>query len=351
MEKRDMVLELGGGSGSSGAALRICLFGYLGMIVMTLLAAWLEVLWLHTAYVVVWFLLFVMEGILMPLGCRVRIEEDAVSVRFFGLTLRRMSLSAIDAIFVTEGYMDQGLCLSRLSLTETAARREKALLRNPYYRSGVSQRKSRPGWALDFAKEHIRKQRRKNMLPLRDRARIWIDFDPALMPVLRRLLPKAEVYDLRPAYHHIWRGEENARVLCGGLEPTEHLAEFHPEGIHVVRKKDRRLVYAIPAGEIRTIIRWEHYSTSRAMPTRLRMLSVSTHTVEELVQAELEGKSSGAAQWLQFPEGEAILAIRHCCRKLYRWKDYRAGFCVVSDTPEQAEALRRMCPDARWIEM
>lgn len=351
MERQSFSMELHSSASAASSILKICLLGYVSMLAASILTAWAKDSWLIMAVSIIWAVVFICEGILFPLGMRIHINEKAVSVRFFGRTLRSIPRSQIKGIYLTEGYGDQGLCLCTQSMEEAAACREKVLLRQPYYRSGLSYRKSRPGWERTFAKEHFSKLRRKFFLNLRHREGVWIEFDTTILPILRQIFPEAQVHDLRGAYHHVQRGKENARVLCFGLEPAEHMVQFLPDGFLVVRKKNQKPVYLIPADHIRTIIRTENYSTSRNVPTRMKYIAISTRTVEEMASVELNWRGAHASQWLQFPEGNEILAIRRCRMLLHRWRDYERGFCAFADTPEHIEKLRGLCPDARWVEL
>lgn len=351
MERQPFSMVLHGSASSAVSILKICLLGYVSMIAASILTAFLNHSWLIMAVSIIWAVVFICEEVLIPLGMRIRVNEKAVSVQYFGIPLRSIPLAQIKSIYLTEGYGDQGLCLCTQSMEEAAACREKALLRQPYYRSGLTYRKSRPGWEMTFAKEHFSKLWRKFFLNLQHREGVWIEFDTTILPVLRQIFPEAQVHDLRGAYHHVQRGEENARVLCFGLEPTEHMVQFLTDGFLVVRKKNQKPVYLIPADHIRTIIRTENYSTSRNVPSRMKYIAISTHTVEEMASAELNRCGAHASQWLQFPEGNEILAIHRCRRLLHRWRDYERGFCAFADTPEHIEKLRGLCPDARWVEL
>ena len=350
MENHKFSLELHSGWDSALSMLVLCLSGYVSITIATILASWLNLSWLQLVVAIVWWLVFACEVFLFPLGTRIRVKANAVSVHIFGIPVRSMPLSKIKGIYLTYGYRDQGLCLCTQSLSEAAACREKVLLRQAYYRSGLAYRKTRPDWEKTFAQEHFSKLRRKFFLILRHREGIWIEPDLSIIPVLQQILPEAQLHDLRPTYHHVQRGEDNARVLCYGLEPREHMVQFLPDGILVVQKKNQKPVYSIPGDHICTIIRTEHYSTSRNMPTRMKYIAISTRTVEDLTSEELIRGGSRASQWLQFPEGHKILAIRSCRMMLHSWSCYERGFCAFADTPEHVEILRSICPNARWVE-
>ena len=124
-----------------------------------------------------------------------------------------------------------------------------------------------------------------------------------------------------------------------------HLSQ---SGIRIMRGKQEHA--AMFAGEIRTILKCEGGGTVGEFGG-LSMV-VSTVTAEELIQRSLVSTRSICGELPgEIPGWEKLALIRLCTQLVTKAKSKNADCQVMSWNLQREETLRRLYPDAEWIDL
>lgn len=294
--------------------------------------------------------------------------------------------------------------LSRRSLEELAALREKQLAQSFYMRSNIPCRKRQSGWQQKFAEEYLQNRNNLVIVGYLTPDLLWLEHMPEMDAVLDAMYGHLDIprMDFPVSYgtstvwtdpdpRHFCRGRCKpgnwdviqlvclsfclsplvlfviplsglpvAALLLGLVSLTSLLVWLLARGEYdVVHLEDdgirltagNRTLGSIPAPEIRLIIRAE---ISNGLFYR-GFLAVSNLSPAEIAAREitrLERTRTGRrllAAWRQLPGWEDRLIVRSCCRAL-SLEGYRArDALLMANVPQRAEMLQKLYPDVPWI--
>lgn len=335
---------------------------------------------------------FVPEGIALTLGRHTLRRMPIGEVRLACRVQSRTKTSCATRVLFTSHTMD--------ALT---ALREKRLYQNPYMRSSIQYRKRRPGWERQFAAEYLHSKNRNMEFGFLTPGMLWLDDLPELEailetmysahPIIREDFIEPSTTTLIPWTDkdrlHFCRGTVKAaeRAITGAVSTLFILSPLlpilipealgaivpavllsamfltlwilsqeeydvvhpEPEGIRVTR--GRRTLAALPADQIRVILRAE-------MPTLNDPhgpLVVTTLTPAEVVEREAarlrrtEWGRRLLASWQQLPGWEERLFVRTCCRLPDLRNPQSRGILVMANVSNRADTLEELYPNARRI--
>lgn len=335
---------------------------------------------------------FVPEGIALTLGRH---------------TLRRMPIEQVRLACRVQS-RTKNSCATRVLFTShtmegLTALGEKRLFQNPYMRSNIPYRKRRPDWQRQFAAEYLHSKNRNMEFGFLTPGMLWLDQLPELDTILETMYPDRPIIRedfIEPSATtltpwadrdrlHFCRGQCKAgeRPILGTLSMIfilspllplfvpEALAAIvpavllsalfltlwilswdeydvvhpEPEGIRVTR--GRRTLAALPADQVRIILRAE-------MPTLdfpNGLLVVTTLTPAEVVERETARLSRTTwgrrmlGSWRQLPGWEERLFIRGCCRLPNLENPQSRGILVMANAPGRADTLEKLYPNARHM--
>lgn len=269
---------------------------------------------------------------------------EGVQVRVFGKVLGQLPAAEMKLLCVVGGAQAQYLCLSGWSLEELAQRREENLQRGLLTRQDLPLLKRNPDWQEHFAKEYLlRSGNFSRKIPV-----LWIPFDPVVAIFLRRLYPQLPFLDLR-----------NPMLGRVGAQPpdrtpfTKERYWVDEKGIHIRGELNHSECRWFPAKEIKTILRIDRFTTlSKSEPAYGIYLVASELSLEELAQ---KGKRKGRRNWKgklidQLQESEEMYAAEFYFSQRFRWNWRTARDCPMWYTPETEAMLRKLCPNARWVD-
>lgn len=362
-------------------ALIICLFAVVSLALAG--ASGLQCLiWVH----------FVPEGIALTLGPytlrRMPIEEIRLACRVQSRT---------KASYATR------VLLTRHTLDDLTALREKQLRQSPYMRSNIPHRKRRPDWQRQFAAEYLHSKNRNMEFGFLTPGMLWLDHLPELDAILDTMYAEhpisretftepisASVTPWTDADRlHFCRGQCKAgeRPIMGTLcmifilspllpifipEALEAIVPavplsaifltlwllsrdeydvVHPEAAGIRVTRTGRLLAALSADQIRGILRCE-------MPTLnspCGLLVVTTLPPAEVVEREIERLSRTVRgrrllrSWQQLPGWEERLFVRTCCRLPNLENPRSRGILVMANVPGRADTLEELYPNARRV--
>ena len=335
---------------------------------------------------------FVPEGIALTLGRHTLRRIPITDVRLACRVQSRTKASCATRVLFTSHTME-GL----------TALREKQLFQNPYMRSSIQYRKRRPGWERQFAAEYLHRKNRNMEFGFLTPGMLWLDDLPELDAILETMYSDHPIIRedfiepstttpipwtdkdrfhfcrgaVKAAERHITGAVITLFILSpllpllipealGAIVPAVLLsalfltlwilsqAEYdvvhpEPEGIRVTR--GRRTLAALPADQIRVILRTE-------MPTLNDPhgpLVVTTLTPTEVVEREMarlrrtDWGRRMLESWQQLPGWEERLFVRGCCRLPTLENPQSRGILVMANAPHRADTLEELYPDARRV--
>ena len=338
----------------------------------------------------------------------VHLVPEGIAVTFFGRNLRLYPLESIQTVYHRKGVNFNWIAVSCLSEAELVRRREEALRRGVFSKSGVDYKMTRPNWQEWFLREQLNAQTRKALLNPLQEDFLWMEFSPERKGFLRGMyisVPwkkvKADTTDTPTP----WK-DDNEYVFCRGLckasgrlgakvliltfavlpvaamllVPLDSVPVFvalllgmagisalftvlwllgrgeydelwcYPDRLKITRKnKDLEV---IPAEEVRTVLRgrFEQKGGTR------EFLAVSRYTEGELAEKILHRcrfpeQKQIAKACAQLPQRDRLLLSWYSGR----WTELSIygvpGTISLMHTPRREEVLKERYPGAKWVDI
>lgn len=335
---------------------------------------------------------FVPEGIALTLGRYTLRQMPIGQVRLACRVQSRTRNSYATRVLFTSHTMEALTALG-----------EKRLFQNPYMRSSIQYRKRRPDWQREFAAEYLHSKNRNMEFGFLTPGMLWLDHLPELDAILETMYPDRPIIRedfIEPSTTTLtpWTDKDRLHFCRGAVKAAERpitgavsmlfilspllpifipdameaivpavllsalfltlwilsLDEYdvvHPEaeGIRVTRA--RRTLAALPADQIRVILRAE-------MPTLNYphgLLVVTALTPAEVVERETARLSRTAwgrrmlRSWQQLPGWEDRLFVRACCRLPDLENPQSRSILVMANVSGRADTLEELYPNARRV--
>ncbi len=262
----------------------------------------------------------------------------------------------------------------------------------------ISARKQQPGWRQTFAKDYLHHHSTKNNTAGQNRKILCLKNTMDTQSLLRHCYPHKLPVSLmthRPcppkvagADHGVFPRGAKKRVIWKEMLPVAALlavpvallAALAPEMwwfglsvagallllLYVVSRKENQTIHAesagislsgwrkriIPAGDIKTIARMGAWQMNGVAD----YLLVSTLTPEEIIHREQQRLGSSRrgrkfmAMYAVVPDWAECCFFRWCARRLTRWSYWGREPLVALYHPNRERLLRRMYPNAQWLE-
>lgn len=344
---------------------------------------------------------------LLQLAKKIHLVPQGIAVTLWGRTLVRYPIEEIGMFFAVE-WWEKGwvrvLGVSTHTPEEITQIREIQLQKGIFTRDELKFRKRVPDWQQIFRQEYLLKRGKSAWLMPWKQDILWLGLTPDNLAILRHFYPEVSWEYLCRKEDRIgnvldWKDKETTvfsrarnstpqtekiilaclgilimpffllALFAGGV-PTLciMLCEFgailgilfcfgqgdsdmfylSAAGIRIMRGKQEHA--AMFAADIRTIIKCEGNSALGEIGGLSMM--VSTASPEELIKrAVAAGENAGSAVMTEIPGWEQRALFRFCARLGRKARAKNSDCQMLSWNLQREETLRRLYPDAEWIDL
>lgn len=285
---------------------------------------------------------------ILVLFCTVVFEPDIITLKFFGITIRKIPVSKFKTFCAVGNEKEDVLCLSPYSIDEMADMEEKRLLRSFYYKHNVPFRKRKESWKIDFVRDFLNRIRRSFFGAFKDKNIVMFEIHSALQYSLRQMYPQLPYVNctVKTSYYEtrLDRARENEAV-CYTLAPDLYMVQIEPDGIHISTKKKE--VTFIPAQQIKTAVRVDIFREyEKFNPHHAALLYISNMSEKELAE---HPKSKGYGDFiLSESDNRALMAMTAATHLAFRWTYKNKNSCVIHLTKKNLEAVQTLYPHVQF---
>lgn len=344
---------------------------------------------------------------LLQLAEKVHLVPQGIAVTLWGRTLARYPIEEIGMFFAVE-WWEKGwvrvLGVSTRTPEEITRIREMQLKKGIFTRDELKFRKHVPDWQQTFRQEYLLKRARLAWATLWKQDILWLGLTPDNLAMLRHFYPEVSWEYLRRKEDRIgnvldWKDKETTvfsrarnstpqtekiilaclgilivpffllAMFAGGV-PTLciMLCEFgailgillclgqgdsdmfylSAAGIRIMRGKQEHATMF--AADIRTIIKSE--GNSALGEIRGLSIMVSTASPEELIKRAMAAvENTDSAVMTEIPGWEQRALFRFCTRLGRKGRAKNSDCQMLCWNLQREETLRRLYPDAEWIDL
>lgn len=335
----------------SGAAVMCLYFIYMGVVLGLLLIFFLLAHFFPALKEYEWLIvapsILVAVILLLHLLCSfytVILEPDMVTLKWFGISVRRISAAKFKTFCAVGNGREDVLCLSCYSVNEMADMQERRLLRSFLDKHNVHFLKRRADWQNSFAREYLIKLRNSPFSIFRERNAVMLEMHPALQYAIWQMYPQLPYMNytgVTSYYASKYDSVRENKAVCFSLQVYESEVHIQTDGIHICNKEDE--VSFIPAQQIKTVVRVDIFKGYNKMyPHHMPLLFVTCKSEEELAAQTVNRGYAGIH--LGDMTNQALLAMMTATYLTLHWKKNNTDCCVVHHTENNLNALQRLYP-------
>ncbi len=254
---------------------------------------------------------------------RVCMDAEEIRVERFGKTIQRIPVSRLQCICVAGTDSADILCFSARTPEELAKRNPKKVWGHPSRKA--------------LANQYLLWLASKGSFRSRDPEVIWLAMGNGARLAARWLYPQLPI--------QYWGAPPDIPTDGEVVSWSPYPMRIQPDGIWVRIQDDWQL--QMPAAEIRSIARYDHYGVGKAYLHHHIYLIVSTEDVEALaVQAK------NIPDWMDdLPTAKRLRAAVVLAGKPRFWKPERREYVRISLVPGRDAQLKKFYPNAQWVDL
>lgn len=274
----------------------------------------------------------------------VTLEPDVVTLKFFGITIRKIPVSKFKTFCAVGNEKEDVLCLSPYSIDEMADMEEKRLLRSFYYKHNVPFRKRKESWKIDFARDFLNRVRRSPFGAFVKKNIVMFRMHSAVQFSVRKMYPQIPYENYTLTVSPFSRTNED-EIISYPMQVGIRKIYMQPDGIHIFNnKKD---VAFIPALQIKTAVRVDIFREyDKYFPHHIPLLYISDMSESELAEHRTSRGYSGFK--LDKSDNQALLAMTAATYLAGTWRIARKNSCVIHLTKKNLETVQTLYPHVQF---